>query len=582
MRSALFIFFWALTASLPAHAREKKSLKSIPPFHDLELQSTTVTSPDPLKPEDFASIDPGVTNPHLERWALGRMVELQGLGPRILPQGAFGVMATGLDARSVIHLREGGPWYQSLKQFPCSSKGPKPEYSTQEGARALAGGAARVWEDLLVDRKLKLTVELSRIASPSEASALEKARRVFKEWLALTDQEWRERLATDLVPKQWKTYRREAQASGFCETKATANVSQDVWPDTWMPLSQSSPAVVSQSAREAPPQPLFRAPAKRVGGYYTVHLDVRVGDRSVSGQFLVDPSSPESVISPTWLIAQGVQPVWVEIPEAMPTHVRVKAGDGATGLAKMAFFDDVTTSGFSLPVHRFQVFDVSSIFDEPASPEPCCSGVLGQDFLSRYVVEFHPEEPMEMLIWKVDGPRWSDERLWVELRRVPAPGQPLGVYDFITACSPRIQALGLPKLCESPVDVMRNSVGTLVFDVPHGKLWFSKKELEAPIYRNRSGLELKYGYLNKNRALLVKSIAKTGAVRELVREGLREGDRILEVDGIPSAQMGIWDVNQRLSGAFGNKVTLKWSSRAQRNQEKVKVEPLSLTQEVRG
>jgi hypothetical protein len=540
--------------------------------HSLDFRSSTSTSPDPLSTEDFQVYDPGVLNPHLQRWALERSVELMGLvavkvSARIQGEivSTYKVTAQALDTQSMIHLRADGPWYQSLEQFPCKERLPSPEFSTLEGARNTATAAAKIWNDILVDKKGQLEKNLSRVTLTSSAEALDAGQRVFKEWLGSVDAQWRARVASEAVYAQWRADRKQADSRGFCKEGSRANATE-IWPDTWAEAAASEPAS----------QPIFRAPAHRVGGYFTIRLELRVGFRSVSGEFLIDPGSPTSVISPSWLLAQGLPPMWVEIPEALPTPVRVHAGDGADGLAKMAFFDQVTASGYTLGIQRFQVFDVSTLFDEPGSPTSCCSGVLGQDFLSRYVLEFHPESPMEVLAWPVKAyaPKPSskalakglDEYQWVELRRIAAADRN---EHFITACSPRVRALGSSKysakLCQDPVEGLKASVGSMVFDLPHGRLWYSQDELSAPVYKNLSGLGLDFVYENKNRVLVVESMGKTTAVQTLMRAGLRKGDTILSIDGVPSSSLSLWEIRRRLSGVYGDQVLITWKNQKTRS-----------------
>jgi hypothetical protein len=536
--------------------------------HALDFRSSTSTSPDPLSTEDFQVYDPGVLNPHLQRWALERSVELMGLVAVKVSapiQGetvsTYRVTAQALDTQSMIHLRADGPWYQSLDQFPCKERLPSPEFSTLEGARNTATAAAKIWNDILVDKKGQLEKNLSRVTLTSAAEALDAGQRVFKEWLGSVDAQWRARVASEAVYAQWKADRRQADSRGFCKERAHANATE-IWPDTWAAAESSQPAR----------QPIFRAPARRVGGYFTIRLELRVGFRSVSGEFLIDPASPTSVISPSWLLAQGLPPLWVEIPEAIPTPVRVHAGDGADGLAKTAFFDQVTASGYTLGIQRFQVFEVSTLFDEPGSPTPCCSGVLGQDFLSRYVLEFHPQSPMEVLAWPVKayGPKPvanpSDEYQWIELRRIAAAKRN---EHFITACSPRVRALGSSrysaKLCQDPIEGLKESVGSMVFDLPHGKLWYSRDELSAPVYKNLSGLGLDFIYEDKNRVLAVQSMGKTTAVQTLMRAGLRKGDIVLSIDGVPSSSLSLWEIGRRLSGVYGDQVLITWKNQKTRS-----------------
>ncbi|MDR3608427.1 MAG: PDZ domain-containing protein [Oligoflexia bacterium] len=544
-----FLFLLVSSLASPAHAAV-----SMP---DLAFRSGIETSDEPLQTEDFTRLDPGAVNPHLQRWALSRVVEILGLTTRKLPTGAFGVSVSALDSRSVIHLRGPGAWYQTIQQFPCQERVSSPDFATQEGTRVVANEAAKLWDEILFEKKNSLARRLAHVALTSDAEALDTGQRVFKEWLGGLDLEWRARVSKTVLTQQWQKDRAEALALGVCHGYARATKASEyheVWPDSWMSLPDLERASPSPLV-----MPVFRAPARRVGGYFTIRLDLQVGLRTVSGQFVIDPASPGSIISPSWLEAQGVRPPWVEIPEAALAHVRVRAGQGRTGLAKTAFFDRVTASGYALGVQRFQLYEVSEVFDEPEFPVPCCSGILGQDFLSRYVLEFRPGDPMEVVAWPVAGfgsAQLAEGDAWAELRRLPSAT--LGLFDFAVACSPRVRALGVPKICDDPATALKNAVAPIILDVPHGRIWYSKSEAAAPLYKNRSGLNLAFGYAHKSRVLLVKSIGDTPGARALAKDGLRVGTEILELGGVPSAQLDAWKVQRLLAGVYGKVVAVKW------------------------
>jgi hypothetical protein len=552
--ASLWIATGLLSLSPCAWAANQAQAQALAQSHEIDYRSSIQVSSDPLNTEDFTTLDPGAVNPHLQRWALSRIVRLQGFAPRKIHSRAadtYGVSVSALDTQSTVHLRPEGPWYQSLSEFPCAERTPSmilsPLFATRPGTEIVANAAARLWDEILIDKKKQLQRDLNRVSLSSASLALEAGQRVFKEWLGGVDVQWRERVASELVLAQWQSDRKDAEEQGVCRKGAPPAI---IWPDRWQPAAG---AAASPSA-----QPIFRAPARRVEGYFSIRLDLRVGFRNVSGQFLIDPSSPTSVVSPTWLLAQGVSPQWVEIPEAALTPVRVHAGSGSSGLAKMAFFDQITASGYTLGLQRLQIHDVSDLFDEPDSPVPCCSGVLGQDFLSRYVLEFRPGSPMEVLAWPVKGYSLASSPS-VELRRVPGPQ---ATEQFKVACSPSVKALGIPKLCQDPVAALRESTAPVIFDVPHGKLWYSKAESQAPIFRNQSGLSLEFGYpelsTGRTRALVVEAIRKTPISEALTQLGLKRGDVIEKIDGITAVQLGSWEVYRHLAGVYGDLVSLAW------------------------
>ena len=95
---------------------------------------------------------------------------------------------------------------------------------------------------------------------------------------------------------------------------------------------------------------LVRAPARRWNGLFSVRLNVLIGLKRLSGQFLVDSGAGKSVISPKWLESQGVLPVLVQSPD---TRLQRVNWSGGSGLATQAVVDGVDMSGFELSLRDF-------------------------------------------------------------------------------------------------------------------------------------------------------------------------------------------------------------------------------------
>jgi C-terminal processing protease CtpA/Prc len=233
--------------------------------------------------------------------------------------------------------------------------------------------------------------------------------------------------------------------------------------------------------------------------------------------------------------------------------------------------DHAVVSGLPLPLTRFLLFN-TDLFDEPEFAAPCCSGVLGIDLFRRYVLEFRAGKPTEVNLWKVSGFTAPKDDQWVELRE-NAKG------EMVAICSDRVKALPhSEKLCQDPRRALREATGEMIFDLPHGLLWYSPEELAAPEYKNTSGLKLNYTYLKGDRVLVVQSIGRGTVAEQLEKAGLKKGMVITDIDDIPALDLDLWEVNRRLSGVYGDKVTLKWKT-----SKGVVTEPLQLLRrEIRG
>ncbi len=550
--------------------------ESLPKNFELSLQTTVETSPEPLTTEKIGSLDPAQPNPHLRRWVVSRKIGIPDWQSRKLSGDLMGVQGGGIGAASTIYLRPPGPWYDTLAQFPCSEAHPDPVFATADGARQEAESAAKLWDEMLSAGKFKLSLLLSKVAAVNEKSARSKADRVFQEWVARLDHEWRVRVASEVIPQQWKKERKLAEQSGYCSggahksakskkgTRTSQASESPTSPETW--IAQEAYASSSGSNSASSGLPLARAPSRRWQGLFAVRMDIGVSENSVLGQMLIDPATLRSIISPDWLRSQGMPPEWLLVPEAQPERVRIEAGAeaGNTGLGKVTRVERAILSDYPLSLSRFLLFK-TELFDEPQYAASCCSGILGIDFLRRYVVEFRAGKPTEVNLWPMQAYSSLSGYQWVEVRE-NSKG------DLVPICTDRVKALpGAQKLCRDPRQSLREATASIVFDLPHGRVWYSPQELAAPEYKNTSGLKLGYTYIKADRVLVVEAIGNSTTARTLERAGLKKGMIVTEIDHVPALEMDLWEVNRRLSGVYGDVIKLTWKS-----PQGIKSEPLKV------
>jgi hypothetical protein len=555
----LFTVFWVFSFSIAsAHVEARSKIFELP------LQTSTEISAEPLTTEKVAAFDPAQPNPQLRRWVVSRKISLPAWGTRKVPGDLVGVQGGNINGSSTIYLRPPGPWYDSLAQFPCSSQAPDPVFATQDGTRAEADAAAKLWDEMLSAGKFKLSLLLSKVAAVNEKSARSKADRVFQEWVTRLDHEWRDRVASEVMAHRWRVEKKQAEQAGFCITgsrkKKSKASSEPTSPEVWIARESAGPV----SAPMTPP--LARAPSRRWQGFFAIRMDVGVSENSVLGQMLIDPATPRSILSPDWLRSQGMPPEWLLVPEAPPERVRIEAGAeaGDSGLGEVTRVEKAVISDYPISVSRFLLFE-TELFDEPEFAAPCCSGILGVDFLRRYVVEFQAGKPTALQLWSLQTYHPLSGYEWVEVRE-NAKG------ELIPVCSNRVKALpGAKKLCRDPRQSLRQATATLVFDLPHGRVWYSPEELAAPEYKNTSGLNVDYTYLKGDRVLEVKSIGKGSVAQQLEKAGLKKGMVITEIDHLPTLDMDLWEVNRRLAGVYGDVVQVTWQT-----PKGYKAEPLKL------
>jgi hypothetical protein len=395
---------------------------------DLGFRGSYKSVADALTTEKAWALDRAEPNPHRQRWLLGRKVELKELMPRELKiQGSlmFGVTTAGLEAESTAYFRGEGPWYRPLREFPCEAE-PASWFATEEGSRIAAALAAKSWDRMLEQQRLPLFTELKRLIAPTPGAALEKARLLFEGWRSRVDAAWRLAGKLEARKAEWKSYEQLAREQGICggkkvsgkKPKAGKNAGKaGEYDDEYVPTARRraipwemmmEPPATGASGRAGAgadeSKLLARAPAKTWDGLFSVRLNLTIGARKLNGTFLIDSGSGTSIISPDFLNGQGILPAWIAVPGApfrrIPWGGSGVSGEG--GLAPVVAVDRVELGNTQLELTEFALFD-TEFFSQPDHPSSCCDGVLGSDFLRRYVVELAPGPPSEVKLWPAEN-----------------------------------------------------------------------------------------------------------------------------------------------------------------------------------
>jgi hypothetical protein len=272
----------------------------------------------------------------------------------------------------------------------------------------------------------------------------------------------------------------------------------------------------------------------------------------------------------------------------------------------------------------------TELFTPPDSIAPCCDGVLGRDFLSKEAVALFPAQDLKSrsvaFIYEegrfAPAPDWS----WVEIaqdeegffsaectfvRAAQSKGSTktagirwstvhsvdptrLGgksIESGSLECDSKLTAAGVvpvelrafgknqPPQARVGLDLLGRTV--VVFDIGHGRLWFAKSAWEESPQRLKSGVELAYDFAREvdlksvsgkglslgERVLLVTGLnRKVPLAKRLAEAGVRNGTRLISIDGKAAEEWDLWQVQERLSGRGGTRVELEFFS----GREKVK------------
>lgn len=576
-------------------------------------------STEPLTTEKLWILDPTGVNPHRQRWVLNRRLSLRGLEPREFSSakkdGKYGVKAASVASVSLGFIRPQGAWYRPITEFPCQQE-PQAWFATADGARIAVDTAAATWDKILTSEKAALLKALNDIRASSAEQALRLGLIAYDSWYKRVEAEYLAQGQQKARLAEWRSYLQSATDAGVCSKKKPVPT---VEPVSWK-------AMMEPPTGRPPVKPIARAPARRWNGLYSVRLSMDIGNKTLTGQFLVDSGAAKTVVSPTWLESQGIPVSWIRTPGAKPQRV---TWSGGSGLAPVGEVDRVLLSGKEIGINQVLIFDVD-FFAPPANVASCCDGILGNDFLSKNVVSLRSAAPYELVLWPKEG--FSQEKSYWTEASVSLSG------DMISDCVARSEkdpfhSKGVPVLkgvrwdsgSEMPMDVhlpwkkaiaaggrewslecdtqvvARNveatspdqaseqspfgktypalnvgipllARGLFTFDLPHGRIWFSEEALGKPIPENRSGLSLKYVLFKGDRVLKVAGLRPGTAADTLKTAGLQIGTEIQRIDGKNADELNQWEVDHRLSGAYGDRVELEWAT----SKKEVKVAPLQV------
>ncbi len=570
-------------------AQGKQAVAEIP------LQVTYEISDEPLTTEKIWRISPDELNPHRQKWALDRQVKLDGISAVQIPgKETYKVALLGIKAETTLFARPLGPWYHPIDHFRCS-KEPDEWFSTLEGVRVAAQAAAEFWHELIADRKFDLSLRFDKISAPTPRAALAAAQEIYIGWLQVNEAEWAIKGRSSARNAEWRHYLKRASAMGIC--KSGKNIARSKLPPRpkWKEM-MAPPAI-------RPPEKLLaRAPARIWDGLYSVRLSIQTAGTELVGQFLLDSGAAKSLISPSFLESQGINPSSLRVAKSAPQRV---SWTGGSGLAHRAVVDRSALSGLDLRLTEFLLVE-TDLFKPPQHAANCCDGVLGLDFLRRFVVEFSPGRPAAIEIWPREG-YFKTDRSWSEVAISPqgalaseeceliSGGTRLQGVRWNTGAAAAIEihspwesqarkakgpwALRCGELLIADAISPKTSRaisfrdpgltagmglmgrGPFSLDVPHGRIWWSQAFLSARDRVNKTGLQLKYR-MNRfgDRELRVEGVARNSPAAEYLKAGLVPGAEILAVDGIPSVDLDLWEISQRLSGARGEVVHLRWKA----------------------
>ena len=566
---------------------------------DIPLQSDFEIDPTPMTTDQAWMLDSDVQNPQRQRWVVQRQLEIRGLEAFPLGKKGFGVRASGLASTVRLHLRGPGPWYRAFEEFPCT-KEPQDWFATVSGANLAGMTAADLWIAEIEAARSRLTLAMERMQGDTEEEALGRGQRLYQLWLRGVEQDWRARTFKEVPIVEWRSYQKTARSEGLCASGREKSVrSHPRWEEIM------EPPITSKS----PPQILARAPARRWDGLFSIRVIIAVADKRLDGKFLVDTESEQSLISPDWLIAQGVNPRLLGTINA-PLEKIVWAGEAK--LAKRVEVEATFVGDTRIPLTQFYVRQ-TDLFERPDNVASCCDGVLGRNFLKNYAVEFRPGSPSEIILYKAEGFNQGKDAIWIEVESAPNRGlssdciaqagslkipgvfwdtgsdvglelyapwaksargakgawslacgsEPIATHlerDMKTATSSgRPQTLG-KKSPGATIGMPVLGRGPFTVDLAHGRIWMAKSGLNARILRDDSGLKVKFVDEDGDRVLRVVEVKMKGPSAELIHMGLKRGQRLAEIDGKAAEEMDLWDVEQHLAGVYGSTVMIKWKT----------------------
>lgn len=385
----------------------------------LQLELKSSWSDRKLETREVRSIDPMVLNPFFSRWVLKRPVELQVLdvsstktkkGAR-RPSTEARLQSAILKTQTVMFKRtEMAVEHTDIKTaFPCThSQQIDFDFSTPIGIQYAAEVARDEWHALLQKNAKKLETKLATLRHEKQEAVHAGAQKIFQEWLENLDFEWAASSEKLVRRKEWLFYAKEAGCTTVLSTPEKNFTFQERHRKN-LPFSEQPLKSGETPSRRLNSDALARVPAKLWEGLYSVRMSVDVGDKLLNGQFLIDSTTQESLMSSSFLRWQGMNPVFLTEFGRRKHLVEWISGSGES-IPLYVF--GVRIGTHTLPLHEFYLAD-TELFGPPDYKKSCCDGVLGLDFLRHYRVEWLDEPSKAIRIWdqtvSIDDGTW----LWV-------------------------------------------------------------------------------------------------------------------------------------------------------------------------
>jgi hypothetical protein len=543
------------------------------------------------------SYEPEELNPHRRTWALRRRVQLHGLEVLNTGKNQYKVKASHVSAQIYRGVREAGDWAFGADDFPCTRK-PTWWYSTREGARVASNEAYEAFSRIFKRRLERLDFNLKKIRADKKELALLQARLKYAEWLEAVRDEYSVRAKKAARAAEWKFYTELAKKNRQCKA--------------WRQKAPAPKGLTRKNLMEAPGSLrdkrlyLARPPALLWDGQFSIRVVLNTyGEQKVSGRFLLDTSAKRSMVSPNFLRRQGVQMAFLP---TLDKRKRVK-WRGNSFPAKTVILQGAEIGSYPLLQDEFLLVE-TEVFEPPKHRRVCCDGVLGQDFLRQFAVEFSSDFPAHVklwprkkFVWKEEGSRWfevstmNDGRIQsgcqligrsASRKPLTIPGllwgtasgdavrvsKPWGATvkrrewairchgeDTVALVNPKPGGRGLgKKFPGGRVGMGLLSRGPFVLDLANGRMWVSQRLREGSDPYLKTSTELAFRIEEGSRVLKVVKTGKRSPTNPLYRAGLRKGMKIKKINKRDAEKLDTWEVELYLSGRYGNQIEFEWET----------------------
>lgn len=365
---------------------------------------------------------PSALNPQAQTWSLRWALAPTDLRPIAISSGIKASAATAVSYGVIteklwVQLERAqrpvsDPTYGRINDFSCH-QAPDPWFSLPEGSSKVLGWIEAEFKTEVKNSWPTLQKSLARIKRPTPEAAMRAGASEFSMWRAALEKRLDDRILK-LRKSEWAIYQTEAKRLQICDSKGrriasgrqmptqllnipprmSAEHELSVLPGGDSTASSESGAVSEQIAARVPARWVKQATstsssatAKERKSLLVVRAEVVLAGRSGSGNFVIDPSQPESALSSAWLEQVGFDaPVF-------------------SGLKRDGFLlsDDIKLSGYAIGVRNLKISTDLSHRAGVSSVD----GVLGADFFRAQIVEILAGDlgstaPV-VLIWRREG-----------------------------------------------------------------------------------------------------------------------------------------------------------------------------------